>query len=148
LAPPSTHRSGESYRWLDPGRDLAQLPDWIEQPRFEPAPAERVARPATFSGDGTAYGRAALNGALTSLRQAPVGQRNHTLNRVAFALAQLVAGGELLEAPARAELLSAANAIGLDELESRLTLESAFAAGSQKPRAAPHRVRGSKGCRA
>jgi hypothetical protein len=138
VAPPSAHRSGLSYHWLDPERDPGAAPGWLQQPVRSYVPCE-IASPANFEGDGTAYGRAALDGALTSLRHAPVGQRNHTLNRCAFALAQLVAGGELLESAVRAGLLSAAIGIGLDEPESRQTIDSAFDAGLAQPRVAPHR---------
>jgi len=138
VAPPSIHRNGRSYEWLDPHQEIALAPRWLKEPERRVVPPRR--EPANFTGDGTAYGRAALQGALTSLRQAPVGQRNHTLNRVGFAIAQLVAGGELLQTPARTSLLATALTIGLNEAESRQTLDSAFAAGLRQPRYAPHRL--------
>ena len=139
VAPPSVHRSGARYGWLDPDREPVPAPTWLkraERPRIE---IPRVA-PASFAGDGTAYGRAALKSALTSLRSAPVGQRNHTLNRCAFAMAQLIAGGELQEDTARSAIMLAAHQIGLTEHESMLTIASAFAAGTQHPKCAPHRI--------
>lgn len=133
LAPPSLHRSGAGYEWLDPDRELVAAPPWlksVERPRAQ-VPGVSV---ATFAGDGTAYGRAALKSALTSLRNAPVGQRNHGLNRCAFAMAQLIAGGELDETAARVQLMRAALEIGLTEHETRLTIASAFRAGAVSPR--------------
>jgi putative DNA primase/helicase len=57
------------------------------------------------------------------------GGRNHALNRSAFALAQLAAGGELDEAHARAELERVAMLIGLEPHETAATIESGWAAG-------------------
>jgi replicative DNA helicase len=83
-----------------------------------------------------------LEGERARLRTADNGRRNHELNRAAFAVARVVAGGELLEVPARAMLLAEALRIGLTEHESSLTIESAFRAGSLRPRSAPHRFEG------
>lgn len=135
LAPPSTHHSGARYQWLDLEREPAPAPTWLKPTKRPDEPVPRIS-PAPFTGDGTAYGRAALKSALTSLRNAPVGQRNHTLNRGAFAMAQLVAGGELGEPAARAQLMSAALEIGLPERQATLTIASAFRAGSCSPRSA------------
>jgi hypothetical protein len=63
------------------------------------------------------------------------------LNRTTFVLAQLVAGGELSEQVVRAAALSTALGIGLDDAESRQTIDSAFGAGSKNPRVAPHRAK-------
>lgn len=79
-APPSAHVSGEHYCWLD--RPIAAAPAWLKDTeRHKPM----VIPPAgVFDGHGTAHGRAVLNKALASIRCAPVGQRNNTLNRWAF----------------------------------------------------------------
>jgi hypothetical protein len=139
VAPPSDHRSGNSYEWLNADAEVVDAPGWLKQPEHRYVELGVVAA-VDFDGGGTAYGRAALESALTSLRCAPIGQRNHTLNRVAFTLAQLVAGGELLESAARSMLLASALSTGLEEPESRQTLDSAFAAGLRVPRVAPHRL--------
>ena len=123
-----------------PGTPIAPAPPWLKQPERTYVALDDVAG-ATFEGDGSPYGLAVLRDELDWLRAAQVGTRNHELNRAAFVLAQLVAGGELLESAARASLLSVALGIGLDEPESRQTIDSAFAAGLQKPRVAPHRMR-------
>ena len=140
VAAPSLHHSGARYAWLDADRGIAPVPDWLKQPERTYVALDNVAA-ATFEGDGTAYGLAVLRDELDRLRAAQVGTRNHELNRAAFVLAQLVAGGELLESAARSSVLSVALGIGLDEPESRQTIDSAFAAGLQKPRVAPHRVK-------
>lgn len=141
VAPPSVHRSGAHYEWLEPNRDLAATPQWLQQPERSYAPVD-VAAPASFEGDGTPYGLAVLRDELDNLRTAQAGTRNHQLNRCGFALAQLVAGGELLETAARSSLLASALAIGLDQPESRQTIDRAFDAGLRQPRCAPHRVKG------
>ena len=143
VAPPSIHRSGGRYEWLDEQSEIAPAPEWLKEPERTHVDLGDV-KPVDFSGEGTAYGRAALDSALTSLRAAPLGQRNHTLNRVTFCLAQLVAGGELLEGAVRSSVLDAALAIGLDEPESRQTIDSAFDAGLRLPRVAPHRMIGNR----
>jgi hypothetical protein len=140
VAPPSTHRSGGSYEWLDANQALADAPTWLKQPERTYQELRDVAA-TKLDGDGTAYGWAVLNDELDRLRAAPIGTRNHQLNRSAFSVARLVAGGELLEGPARASLLDVALTIGLDEPESRQTIYSAFDAGLRSPRVAPHRVR-------
>ncbi len=93
-------------------------------------------------GDGSAYGLCALRNEVARLQRAQEGRRNHELNRAAFGIAQLVAGGELPEAPARAALGAEALRIGLTGREVAATIDSAFRAGSIRPRGAPHRLGG------
>ncbi|MBN2498271.1 MAG: hypothetical protein JXR96_27010 [Deltaproteobacteria bacterium] len=81
----------------------------------------------------TAYSEATLAGVLDDLRQAEEGQRNATLNRAAFRLGQLVAAGELDRSEAEQELLSAAQAAGLDKSEALPTIKSGLRAGSRSP---------------
>lgn len=140
VGPPSVHRSGGSYEWLDASRDLSSAPGWLKQPERSYVELGDVAS-VDFDGDGTPYGLAVFGDELGRVRAAQVGTRNHQLNRSGFAIARLVAGGELLETPARSALLGVALAIGLDEPESRQTIDSAFDAGLRQPRVAPHRMR-------
>ena len=86
---------------------------------------------------GNGYGAAALRNELDTLAGALEGTRNETLNRAAFALGQLVAGGELERAEVEAALLAAALRIGLDEREAAATLRSGLDAGALEPRTAP-----------
>ncbi|MDQ3876979.1 MAG: bifunctional DNA primase/polymerase [Actinomycetota bacterium] len=124
VAPPSTHISGTRYEWLDSSCEPAALPTWM---REKPRDLRRKVIP---SGDaGITYGRAALDRALTSLRCAPVGQRNHTLNRVAFTLGRIIALGPLDEQSVRSALLATALLIGLTERESIRTIDSGLRAG-------------------
>jgi putative DNA primase/helicase len=59
------------------------------------------------------------------------------LNREAFGIGQLVAGGEVDELRAMDHLAAAARATGLGDGEIRRTLASGFNAGSRRPRNAP-----------
>lgn len=138
VAPPSVHRSGNAYSWLDPTRELRATPAWLKD---EERPAVRTGpvSPTAFEGDGTPYGLAVLRDEIDRLRAAQVGTRNHELNRCAFVLAQLAGGGELLEATARSAAQETGLAIGLDEWECNQTIDSAFDAGLRQPRVAPHR---------
>ena len=138
VGPPSVHVSGTRYEWLEEESPVADLPTWLEQPE-QPGPEVKPAAPAVVTGDGTAYGLAVLNEEIDQLRASRVGRRNDQLNRSAFALAQLVGGGELLESAARSALFAAALTVGLNEPEVRQTLDSAFRAGLRRPRYAPHR---------
>jgi len=83
------------------------------------------------------YGSAALRAELDAVRNAVEGNRNATLNRAAFALGQLIAGGELLRSDVEPVLLSAAMSTGLAEREIIATMRSAFNAGAADPRNAP-----------
>lgn len=139
VAPPSVHKSGHCYGWLDPATPLVAQPPWLKQPMRVSVAISDVTR-ADFEGDGTPYGLAVLRDETDRLRSAQTGTRNHTLNRCAFVLAQLVAGGELLEGAVRASVLGVALAIGLEEAEARQTIDSAFDAGLGRPRVAPHRA--------
>ena len=140
VGPPSLHRSAGSYGWLDADRRIAKAPAWLKQPERVYVALDDVVG-THFEGDGTPYGLAVLRDEVDRVHAAQVGTRNHQLNRSGFAIARLVAGGELLEAAARSALLGVALAIGLDEPESRQTLDSAFDAGLRQPRVAPHRLR-------
>jgi hypothetical protein len=81
-----------------------------------------------------AWARAALRGELERLGAAPEGTRNHTLNRVAFRLGQLVGAGHLDEADLAARLVAAGVAVGLGPGEVAATVRSGLAAGRASPR--------------
>ncbi len=133
VAPPSVHVSGSPYRWLEDEVELAPAPSWLrpaeDAPEMKPA-GVKVAAP----GSSTPYGVAALTGELDELRGAPVGTRNHTLNRCAFRLGRLIAGGELSEAEAVATLTRQAIGRGLTPREVERTISSGLAAGRRLPR--------------
>jgi len=140
VAPPSRHVGGD-YRWVRrPGEPLpvgpAALRDLIEGPSLPP-PARR-----TTTGWATAqrviahpdrYGRAALTAESERVASAPVGTRNDTLNRAAFALGRLVGAGLLDQGDVVRELDVAARRCGLGRAETRRTIRSGLTAGRRSP---------------
>lgn len=91
-------------------------------------------------GSGKGYAEAALDDEADRVRSAPSGERNHALNRAAFSLGQLVAGGELTEAQVTTTLEFAARSAGLDEGEILATIKSGLGKGMLNPRTAPRTV--------
>lgn len=147
---PDGHRG--SYGWAQrpneyppqpvPDRVLAMLKPKQER-AISPLPS-----PAYTNGNGAnghhttvdldaRYARAALDRELDELARTREGGRNEQLNRSAFNLAQLVAGNALGEFEVRNKLESVALAIGLDERETKRTIESAFSKGVLRPRGVP-----------
>lgn len=74
--------------------------------------------------------------------QAVEGTRNETLNRSAFNVFRLVAGGEITAADAENELQLAAASCGLEAKEIALMLASARGKAMANPRTAPAKVMG------
>ena len=95
----------------------------------------RIARPGR---QPDAYGRVALDREIEMLTSTAPGGRNHALNRCAFRLAQLVAGGELDRKLVVDRLVNASHRNGLihdDGLKSvRATIVSGMGAGYRHPR--------------
>lgn len=85
-------------------------------------------------GEVSAWAAAALRDEIAALLATAEGGRNHALNRAAFRLGQIVAGGGLDRTQVEARLLAAAVAVGLPEAEARKTIASGFGAGGQSPR--------------
>jgi hypothetical protein len=136
VAPPSLHISGEHYSWLDLGREVADTPAWLRESPLA-ARTQLPAEPPRFrAGDGTAYGLSALRDEVDQVTRSRPGTRNHTLNRAAFNLGRLIAGGELDASTCRAALLEAASTCGLGETEASRTVTSGVRAGLRYPRSA------------
>ncbi|GAB2580392.1 bifunctional DNA primase/polymerase [Kribbella endophytica] len=121
---------GQRYR-ADVIRRPALLPDWIAV-NLTPPPPPAESPSAPHNAD--AYALAALSGELDNLLDATEGHRNHALNRAAFLLGQLVAGGALDQATVHDELLSAAERIRLSRAEAERTIRSGLRGGAQHPR--------------
>lgn len=138
------------YRWLDWPHALPPqpLPDTLlerlkkPQPRpSTPAPAQTHTNGNGHNGDGGRYAQRALESEINTLRSTPDGNRNNQLNISALKLAQLVAGGELVESEVITALESTAREIGLDEREIRATIASGSKKGKTEPRRAPEMPR-------
>lgn len=132
IAPPSLHQSGRRYRWVP--APIMPLPTPLERLLQQNAPAVTREPPLAPDRACTAWAKAALEQEVRQVRGAAEGGRNHTLNRAAFALGQLVAGGHLDENVVRSQLTAAAAAAGLGEHETTATIGSGLRAGGRFPR--------------
>lgn len=108
---------------------------------WEPKPEPEERRPVTPAAGPadatTPYGRRALEAEAERVANAMEGTRNDTLNRAAFAVGQLVAGGEVESTEGYDTLWCAAVNVGLGQVEAHKTIESAFKAAEKDPRSAP-----------
>lgn len=125
VAPPSKTPAG-SYRWSQYPQHLMAAPQWlIESCRIE-RPAlchqRRSMRPTEDIPPSVAE---TIRDRLDRDERAPLGQRNHTLNREAFYLAQFVGKG-FSAAELDAWLLAAAQRSQIPQSEARRTIDSAL----------------------
>src|SRR5437764_7398691 len=95
LAPPSLHHSGRRYETVDRSMPVASMPPWLRQLVLPAPPVRTGDRRLQVVRDGSAWARAALDNEVASVCHAVAGERNATLNRSAFSLGQIVAGGGL-----------------------------------------------------
>lgn len=138
IMPPSRHPSGRLYVWReDPPDELPRLaPAWVAL-MTRPARAAQppsAPTPARLDGTGTPYGLAGLRAELERIANAQVGERNHVLNRAAFAIGALVASGHLEAESAIAQIAQAGLDVGLSADEVRATVRSGVQAGMANPR--------------
>lgn len=140
VAPPSTdHRGG--WEWVDgygPDTPLPALPYWLAEV-LDPTTTTRPVLRVLPGGrrDTDAYARRALEAEVGRVALAPVGQRNDQLNRSAFSLGQLVAGGVLDIEEVAGALYNAGVRAGLPGREVENTVRSGLSRGVQLPRTAP-----------
>jgi bifunctional DNA primase/polymerase-like protein len=130
VAPPSRHLRGD-YRWVrGPAEPLPEgsstLRALIEGPTIMPVWPRPITHPDR-------YATAALTAESDRVARAPVGTRNDTLNRAAFALGRLVGAGLLDAADAARGLDAAARFAGLGRAEVRRTIRSGLTAGRRAP---------------
>ena len=128
------------YEYIVNGR-MAKAPQWlidelVVQTTFEPGEAASSPRYFPFQ-TGSPYGEAALRNGLAELRDAGEGGRHETLNKVAFSLGMLSAGGELDPDKTCAAILETAVGVGLDEADAVDVLRRGWFAGLKQPRSAP-----------
>ncbi|MCG2632854.1 bifunctional DNA primase/polymerase [Bradyrhizobium sp. WYCCWR 13023] len=147
VVPPSVHPSGPRYTFLgDPWGPIVSAPMWLIR-ALRSKSLERLVEAGGLVGIGShsrrrcpvaAYGQAALRAEIASLATTTRGRRNYALNRAAFNLFRLVAGGELTEDEVVAELHQACVINGLvadDGIRSvNLTIRSGRKAGLRYPR--------------
>lgn len=136
VAAPSVHpRTGRPYRWLGPlTGELARLPRyWVKRLREPDRPA-LPARVPVEAVRGTRYAQGAVRRELAELLGIEEGERNHTLNKSAFVIGQLVGAGMLDGEDATAVLEEAGQRIGLSPGEVRRSVASGLRAGARCPR--------------
>lgn len=136
VAPPSRHASGGHYHWCTGHKRIEPLPDWLLSLLTRQDPAPDTSRPnlrLVPQDASDRYWLAALKGEVDNVRNAIQGTRNHTLNRAAFNMGQLVVGGAPLESITQL-LETAGLAAGMPAPEVRRTVASGLAGGMKAPR--------------
>lgn len=141
-------RSGKGYVIVPPSKGYsvlspepqAEAPGWLlDELRVERGQADvgEAGEPKYFPHeDGTPYGLAALEREMGRLLTAQEGGRNDALNRAAFNMAQIAAGGEISRKKAIEDLATVAPRLGLTVEEAQKTIQSGWTAGLQVPRQA------------
>lgn len=116
---------------------ILAAPAWLIEACQKPEvpPAERMPVPVD-SARFTRYSEAALRAECEDVAGFSEGGRNHRLNRAAFVLGQLVAGGGLDEISTIDALTKAGLACGLPEKEVQQTITSGLKSGALNPRGA------------
>ena len=114
---------------------LVLLANWIDAQNASKrtAPTHSTERPAI---DSSKWALAALEAESAAVRTAPAGARNHTLNRAAYKLGQLVGAGKLNQSEVETVLLAAAESLARDDGEITVvrTIRSGLNAGIANPR--------------
>lgn len=138
VASPSSHVSGGSYQWGNPGDSLAEI-DWLYEQikkttkgNGHSAPTEDAQKSDKIESD---YAKHVLELAVAAVQVSDKGTRNETLNREAYSLGGLVGAGLLESDEVRERLQRAAQAAGLEPGEIASTLGRSLQDGISKPRA-------------
>jgi hypothetical protein len=135
IAPPSIHATGDRYVWASTGPDIPDVPEWMLHRIRAPEPQRaRPTEPIRIDESLRAWAHAALEREATEVALAPVGTRNHTLNRAAFSLGQIAGTGLMQPETVERVLTASALAAGLTEKEAQATIASGLRAGQRLPR--------------
>jgi hypothetical protein len=146
VAPPSRHHTGRRYLFQQPVTGaLPPVPEPLRRLVLPPPPRLVPATAAEAITDLDRYTRAALDGELQRIRDAPrphvrgghrvaAGGRNTALHLAAFRLGQLAARGTVDQAAIWAQLTRAGIDAGLPDVEVHRTVASGWRAGIRRPR--------------
>lgn len=132
IAPPSVHPdTGTPYTWVNPGTPIAMLPEHAQAALYglqhKPRkPRSRVPRPEPLTSSQLhALNDKRARGIVTTMQDAPIGERNTILNWAAYTLCTIGKSDTL------PELEQAAALTGLDEREIESTIRSAKAGANK-----------------
>jgi hypothetical protein len=142
VAPPSCKADGGTWDWmtgtpldLGPDTPIVPAPRWVlalfdrgVAPTGQLLPVG-TATPTPRGAGRTGYGAGALEREVGRVTMAPVGARNHQLNRSAFNLGRLVMQRSVTAEESGNALLRAAVSAGLGEAEALATIRSGLRSG-------------------
>ncbi|MGI4795221.1 MAG: AAA family ATPase [Janthinobacterium lividum] len=139
------HPPSDGYT-VEDDAEPAEMPGWLVDACRPPAPLPVPALATLPRSEviGSAYGRKALDEECEAIRTASFGTQEDTLNKAALKIGGLVAGGELAESEAQAELMTAARSMasqpGRDPWTERsldTKVRKGLADGARNPRTRP-----------
>lgn len=135
IAPPSIHPNGSQYKWLNSPFEhpIADAPQWLLDKfiKLTTPPNTNATMNQNLKSD--AYLKKAVDDEINNLLNTCEGERNHQLNKCAFALGQLAKQGYDSNT-AKSQLNFAALRIGLEQKEITRTINSGFNSGYNSPR--------------
>ncbi|WP_420992273.1 bifunctional DNA primase/polymerase [Brucella sp. SA075A] len=143
IAPGTVMEDGRTYELFGNLVAAPVLPGWLAAIIDSSNPVPETVRPAPVTREAhsdariNAYCEGAINAEIAKVENAAKGSRNNTLNEAAFALGQLVGAGWKSEAEIFGLLMNAAASCGLNQAESRKTIQSGIRAGAKEPRQLP-----------
>jgi hypothetical protein len=146
VAPPSPY-PGSAYRWARPSpwtaETIQRAPEallaLLTRRESSTDAVKRIEAALSSDAHQRAYGARALANACAAIDNSAVGDRHRTLNKQAFCVGRLIAGGCLDQADAEAALTAAALRAGKPPREIARTLRDALGAGAALPLTAPDR---------
>lgn len=146
VAPPSIHpTTGQPYQIISDSPiarrpSLESVREWIMS-RITAKQGQGQRQPVRTGNRTIGWWDRALIYEIRAVAAAPVGQRSNTLNRAAYNLGQIVGDRLLDRARVERDLLDAALAAGLGEVEAQRTIRSGLEAGIAEPRSQQWRKR-------
>lgn len=160
VAPPSIHPDSQLPYCVLHGADIQKRTNvleivlWFQSLKKKQERSTKNNAPGSLENSGKdkanhkSWSEAALVAEVENVRQAANGERNNTLNRAAFALGQIVAGGGLDRGAVVSALLDAAADLVAEDGERLVlkTINSGLESGMKQPRQRPengHRANGS-----
>ncbi|MCW2901044.1 MAG: Bifunctional Primase/polymerase [Streptosporangiaceae bacterium] len=129
VVPPSTHWTGEPYRWLASNRPVAMLPEDLRAWIVAASGSPRGGRRGSSSGRPTDAGsirnpEAWLRAALARMSRSGAGSRNNDVTAVARALRDVVQAGHYDLDDVRVRFIDAARSTGVLDDELRKTWDT------------------------